>query len=73
MMRLKRREVTGRDLGTLSEIAERTDGHVTGDATLRVASIASVHDVNAEALTFATDEGYLRTALASRAGAVLYR
>jgi UDP-3-O-[3-hydroxymyristoyl] glucosamine N-acyltransferase len=59
------------DLGTLAAIAERTGGRVIGDANVRIARIAAVDDVDASALTFATDERFLRTALASRAAAVL--
>ena len=60
-----------RDLGTLGEIAARTGGRVVGDVNVRVASIASIDDADATTLTFATDERYLRAALASRAAAVL--
>lgn len=59
------------DLGTLGAIAERTGGRVIGDAGVRVVRIAAIDDVDATALTFATDERFLRAALASRAAAVL--
>jgi UDP-3-O-[3-hydroxymyristoyl] glucosamine N-acyltransferase len=59
------------DLGTLGAIAERTGGRVIGDAGVRVARIAAIDDVDATALTFATDERFLRAALESRAAAVL--
>jgi UDP-3-O-[3-hydroxymyristoyl] glucosamine N-acyltransferase len=59
------------DLGTLAEIAERTGGRVIGDAEVRVARIAAIDDVDATAMTFATDERFLKTALASRAAAIL--
>ena len=59
------------DLGTLGAIAERTGGRVIGDAGVRVGKIAAIDDVDATALTFATDERFLRAALASRAAAVL--
>ena len=59
------------DLGTLAAIAERTGGRVIGDAAVRVARIAAVDDVDATALTFATDERFLRAALESRAAAIL--
>jgi len=59
------------DLGTLASIAERTGGRVVGDGTLRVTRVAAVDDVDATAITFATDERYLRAALASRAAAIL--
>jgi len=59
------------DLGTLAEIAQRTGGRVIGDAGVRVTRIAAVDDVDATALTFATDERFFRAALASRAAAIL--
>ncbi len=59
------------DLGCLRTIAERTSGTVIGDAEVRIARIASVDDADAASLTFATDERYLRAALASRAAAIL--
>jgi UDP-3-O-[3-hydroxymyristoyl] glucosamine N-acyltransferase len=59
------------DLGTLGAIAERTGGRVIGDASVRVARIAAIDDVDATALTFATDDRFLRAALASRAAAIL--
>jgi UDP-3-O-[3-hydroxymyristoyl] glucosamine N-acyltransferase len=62
--------VTG-ELGTLEQIAERTGGRVIGDGGVRVARIAAIDDVDATALTFATDERFLAAALSSRAAAVL--
>ena len=59
------------DLGTLAAIAERTGGRVIGDASVRIARIAAIDDVDATALTFATDERFLRAALESRAAAIL--
>jgi UDP-3-O-[3-hydroxymyristoyl] glucosamine N-acyltransferase len=59
------------DLGTLAEIAARTGGRVIGDAGVRVGFIAAIDDVDATAMTFATDERFLRAALASRAAAIL--
>jgi UDP-3-O-[3-hydroxymyristoyl] glucosamine N-acyltransferase len=59
------------DLGTLAAIAERTGGRVIGDANVRIARIAAIDDVDATALTFATDERFLRAALESRAAAIL--
>jgi UDP-3-O-[3-hydroxymyristoyl] glucosamine N-acyltransferase len=56
---------------TLGEYAARVGGEVRGDATLQIAGISSIDDVDAQSLTFATDERYLRAALASRAAAVL--
>lgn len=58
-------------LGTLGALAERTRGRVIGDPLLEVDRIAAIDDVDSRALTFATDERYLRTALASRAAAIL--
>jgi UDP-3-O-[3-hydroxymyristoyl] glucosamine N-acyltransferase len=59
------------DLGTLGAIAERTGGRVIGDASVRIGRIAAIDDVDATALTFATNERFFRAALASRALAVL--
>jgi UDP-3-O-[3-hydroxymyristoyl] glucosamine N-acyltransferase len=56
---------------TLGEYAARIGGAVRGDASVRISGISSIEDVTAGALTFATDERYLRAALASRAAAVL--
>ncbi len=56
---------------TLAEYATRVDGTVRGDASVVVDGIAAVDDVGTTSLTFATDERYLRAALASRAAAVL--
>jgi len=58
-------------LGTLGSIAERTGGRVIGDPDVVLERIAAVDDVDAVTLTFATDDRYLRAALASKAGAVL--
>ncbi|HEY0383635.1 MAG TPA: UDP-3-O-(3-hydroxymyristoyl)glucosamine N-acyltransferase [Candidatus Elarobacter sp.] len=58
-------------LGTLGELAERTGGRVVGDATVAIERIAAVDDAGPAMLTFAVDERYLRSALASRAAAVL--
>lgn len=55
----------------LADIARRLGGTVVGDATLEVDGIAAIDDADDRSLTFATDERYLRTALASRAGAIL--
>jgi UDP-3-O-[3-hydroxymyristoyl] glucosamine N-acyltransferase len=56
---------------TLGEYAARVGGEVRGDPSIRIDGISSIDDVDATSLTFATDERYLRTALASRAAAVL--
>jgi UDP-3-O-[3-hydroxymyristoyl] glucosamine N-acyltransferase len=58
-------------LGTLAQIAERTGGRVIGDPNVAIDRLVAVDDADAVSLTFATDERYLRSALASRAGAVL--
>lgn len=58
-------------LGTLGELAERTGGRVVGDASFAVERISAVEEADAATLTFAVDERYLKSALASRAGAVL--
>jgi UDP-3-O-[3-hydroxymyristoyl] glucosamine N-acyltransferase len=62
--------VTG-GLGTLGTIAERTGGRVIGDPDIDIGRIAAIDDVDAGALTFATDERFLAAALASRAAAIL--
>jgi len=58
-------------LGTLGSIAERTGGRVIGDPAVVIERIAAIDNVDAATMTFATDERYLRLALASRAGAIL--
>jgi UDP-3-O-[3-hydroxymyristoyl] glucosamine N-acyltransferase len=58
-------------LGTLGEIARRTDGRVIGDPSICPASLVAIDDADAASLTFATDERYLRAALVSRAVAIL--
>ncbi len=59
------------ELGTLASIAERTGGRVIGDGGVHVVRIAATDDVDATAMTFATDERFFQAALASRAAAVL--
>jgi UDP-3-O-[3-hydroxymyristoyl] glucosamine N-acyltransferase len=56
---------------TLAELAEQIGGTVRGDGSFVVGSITSIEDADADSLTFAVDDRYLRAALASRAGAVL--
>jgi UDP-3-O-[3-hydroxymyristoyl] glucosamine N-acyltransferase len=56
---------------TLGDYAARVGGAVRGDASIRIDGVSSIDDVDATALTFATDERYLRAALASRAAAVM--
>jgi UDP-3-O-[3-hydroxymyristoyl] glucosamine N-acyltransferase len=63
--------MTRSPLGTLGELAGRTGGRVVGDAGFRVERIAAVDEADPTALTFAVDERYLRTAMSSKAGAVL--
>ncbi len=58
-------------LGTLAEIAAALGGRVQGDGSIVVTRLAAIDDVDREALTFATDERYLRAALSSSAAAVL--
>ena len=58
-------------LGTLGALAERIDGRVLGDPSLRIERLAAIDDIDERVLTFATDERYLRLALASRAAAIL--
>ncbi|MGA3038449.1 MAG: UDP-3-O-(3-hydroxymyristoyl)glucosamine N-acyltransferase [Vulcanimicrobiaceae bacterium] len=64
-------DVAARDLGTLGEIAMRLDGRVLGNPDLRVLGVAAIDEAQAGHLTFATDARYLRSALKSKAGAVL--
>ncbi len=56
---------------TLAEIARRLGGTVRGDASVVVERISAIEDVDGRSLTFATDERYLRRAIASRAAATL--
>jgi len=56
---------------TLAEYAERVGGTVIGDGSVEIERIAAIDDVDDRSLTFATDERYLRNAVASRAAAVL--
>jgi UDP-3-O-[3-hydroxymyristoyl] glucosamine N-acyltransferase len=60
--------MTGRPL---AEIARRLGGTVRGDGRVLIDGIASIDDADERSLTFATDDRYLRDALASRACAVL--
>jgi UDP-3-O-[3-hydroxymyristoyl] glucosamine N-acyltransferase len=52
-------------------LAERIGGQVVGDSEVHVERLASVDDIDESALTFATDERYLRVALGSKAAAIL--
>ncbi|WP_317995827.1 UDP-3-O-(3-hydroxymyristoyl)glucosamine N-acyltransferase [Vulcanimicrobium alpinum] len=58
-------------LGTLGELAQRTGGRVVGDPGVTIERITAVDDADATTLTFAVDERYLRSALESKAAAVL--
>jgi UDP-3-O-[3-hydroxymyristoyl] glucosamine N-acyltransferase len=62
-------------LGTLGALAERIHGRVIGDTEIAIGRLAAIEDIIGDndeaALTFATDERYLRLALASKAAAVL--
>ncbi len=58
-------------LGSLGALAERLNGRVIGDPQVSVDRLAAIDDIDESALTFATDERYLRLALSSRAAAVL--
>jgi UDP-3-O-[3-hydroxymyristoyl] glucosamine N-acyltransferase len=58
-------------LGTLDELAVRVGGRVAGDGSIRIGRISTVEDATDDALTFATSQAYLASALASRAAAVL--
>jgi UDP-3-O-[3-hydroxymyristoyl] glucosamine N-acyltransferase len=58
-------------LGTLAELAERIGGRVVGDGSVTIARISAVDEATDDALTFATDERYLSSALVSKAAAVL--
>lgn len=58
-------------LGTLAQLASRIGGRVVGDPATVIERIAAVDDADPTTLTFAVDQRYLRTALDSRAGAVL--
>jgi UDP-3-O-[3-hydroxymyristoyl] glucosamine N-acyltransferase len=55
----------------LADLAARVGGRVLGDENVEIDRICAIDDVDATALTFATNETYLRNALASRCAAVL--
>jgi UDP-3-O-[3-hydroxymyristoyl] glucosamine N-acyltransferase len=55
----------------LADLAARVGGRVAGNGDVEIDRICAIDDVDEAALTFATDERYLRNALASRAAAVL--
>lgn len=58
-------------LGTLSELAQRVDGRVDGDASVPILRISAIEEAGPDALTFATTAAYLQQAARSRAGAIL--
>jgi UDP-3-O-[3-hydroxymyristoyl] glucosamine N-acyltransferase len=58
-------------IGTLGDLARIAGGSVAGDPAVAIERIAAIDDADATTLTFAVDARYLRTALASRAAAVL--
>jgi UDP-3-O-[3-hydroxymyristoyl] glucosamine N-acyltransferase len=55
----------------LADLAARVGGSVAGDPNVEIDRICAIDDVDPRAMTFATDERYLRGALASRCAAVL--
>jgi UDP-3-O-[3-hydroxymyristoyl] glucosamine N-acyltransferase len=63
--------MTAGGLGTLGVLAERINGRVVGDPAASVGRFAAIDDLDETTLTFATDERYLRLALASKAAAIL--
>lgn len=58
-------------LGTLDELAARVGGRVAGDGRVRIERIATIEEATDDALTFATSQAYLVSALASPAAAIL--
>jgi UDP-3-O-[3-hydroxymyristoyl] glucosamine N-acyltransferase len=58
-------------LGPLGALGERIGGRVIGDPDVLIERLAAVDDIDPTALTFATDDRYLRIALASTAAAIL--
>ena len=58
-------------LGTLAELAGRVGGRVVGDGRVRIERVTTIEEASANALTFATSEAYLSSALASNAAAIL--
>jgi UDP-3-O-[3-hydroxymyristoyl] glucosamine N-acyltransferase len=56
---------------TLGDWAVRAGGTVRGDSSLVIERISAIDEADRASLTFATDERYLRAALASRAAAVI--
>lgn len=58
-------------LGTLEDLAARVGGRVVGDASVRIVRVSSIEEAGCDALTFATSETYLASALAGPAAAIL--
>ena len=58
---------------SLQRIAEELGMRLIGDASLRVAGVASIESASADDLVFVEDEKHLQQALQSRAGAVIAR
>jgi UDP-3-O-[3-hydroxymyristoyl] glucosamine N-acyltransferase len=56
---------------TLADFQALVKGRVVGDESVPIERIAAVDDATRDALTFATDETYVKRALTSDAGAVL--
>jgi UDP-3-O-[3-hydroxymyristoyl] glucosamine N-acyltransferase len=56
---------------TLADWAARAGGTVRGDGSRVIERISAIDEADRASLTFATDERYLRAALASRAAAVM--
>ncbi len=56
---------------TLDDYAAHVGGTVRGDGSVTISGVASIDDALPGSLTFATDDRYLRAALATRAAAVL--
>ncbi len=56
---------------TLAEFASIAGGRVIGDDSVSIERVAAVDDAGSDALTFATDETYLKRALGSNCAAVL--
>jgi UDP-3-O-[3-hydroxymyristoyl] glucosamine N-acyltransferase len=58
-------------LGTLQELAARIGGNVVGDGSVRINCVSAIDEAGEDALTFATTQAYLASALAGRAAAIL--
>ena len=58
-------------IGTLADIASRVGGTVRGEGSVQIDAIAAIPESGPGALTFATNQAYLESALQSKASAVL--